>query len=383
MMSVGTILFLGFVLLNDLLVIKWMQYKIFNRSPALPSLNTSMDDDVRNEMERVSNKTRLEVQDSNLVLNGLTKFYGKFNAVNQVYVGVEKAECFGLLGINGSGKTSIFKMLTGDEIISAGNAWIHGLSVKTDVSNVYKQIGYCPQFDAVLPDLSGRETLKLICLLRGISRNEIDDVIKSFAKELHFTKYLDVKVNDFSGGNKRKLSTALSLIGDLSLVFLDECSSGIDPKAKRKLWNMITKTRIAGKSVILTSHSMQECEQLCTKLAIMVDGEFKCLGSIQHIKNKFSKGFVLKIMMSHRDDESHFHEIQTKIQSTFPNAELKERFMGLLTFHINTSDLKWSQVFAELSTMRDSLGISDYTMSQSSLESVFLFVSKQGKRKVD
>lgn len=128
---------------------------------------------------------------------------------------------------------------------------------------------------------------------------------------------------------------------------------------------------------------MQECESLCTRLAIMVDGEFRCLGSIQHLKNKFSKGFILKIMMSQRDDEDHFNAIQARVVLSFPMAQLKETFMGLLTFHIDIPELKWSSVFAELAQMKTEMGINDYTMTQSSLESVFLFFSKQGKRKSD
>jgi ATP-binding cassette subfamily A (ABC1) protein 3 len=190
-------------------------------------------------------------------------------------------------------------------------------------------------------------------------------------------------VENFSGGNKRKLSTALALIGNLSLIFLDECSSGMDPKAKRQLWSIITKTRNAGKAVILTSHSMQECEALCTKLAIMVDGTFSCLGSIQHLKNKFSKGFVLTIKMAKRDDQDHLNLVLNKVKEAFPFSELKEVLLDLLTFHINTTELKWSKVFEELAKIKQEVGISDYTMTQSSLESVFLFFSKQGKRVVE
>lgn len=273
--------------------------------------------------------------------------------------------------------------MTSDETISYGDGFIHGFNLKSEVPKIYQKIGYCPQFDALLPDLSGRETLKIFCLLRGIPNQEIDGVISTFSTELGFQKHLDKKVENFSGGNKRKLSTALALIGNLSLIFLDECSSGMDPKAKRQLWSIITKTRNAGRAVILTSHSMQECEALCTKLAIMVDGSFSCLGSIQHLKNKFSKGFVLNIKMAKRDDEEHLNLVLNKVKEAFPTAELKEVLLDLLTFHINTTELKWSKVFEELAKIKQEVGISDYTLTQSSLESVFLFFSKQGKRVIE
>lgn len=120
-----------------------------------------------------------------------------------------RGECFGLLGVNGAGKTSTFKMLTGDENISSGEAWVDGISVKTDMNKVHKRIGYCPQFDALLDDLTGRETLRIFALLRGVPSLDIKKISEQLAEEFNFTKHLDKRIKAYSGGNKRKLSTAL------------------------------------------------------------------------------------------------------------------------------------------------------------------------------
>lgn len=181
-------------------------------------------------------------------------------------------------------------MLTGDEKISYGEAWVRGISLKTNMKRVHQEIGYCPQFDALIDDLTGRETLRMFCLLRGVPGMYITSISLKLANELNFMQHLDKKVKEYSGGNKRKLSTAVSLIGNPVVVYLDEPTTGMDPGAKRQLWNMVCKIRNSGKSIILTSHSMEECEALCTRLAIMVNGEFKCIGSSQYLKNKFSKG---------------------------------------------------------------------------------------------
>lgn len=182
--------------------------------------------DVKTEINRIQNMTEDEIVDGNLILKGLTKYYGNRLAVNQLHLGVGAAECFGLLGINGAGKTTTFKMMTGDEIISSGDAFISGYSMKNQMHKVHQLIGYCPQFDALLMDLTGRETLRIFSLLRGIPRDEITDINNKLARELGFEKHLDKKVDAFSGGNKRKLSTALALIGDPSLIFLDEPTTG-------------------------------------------------------------------------------------------------------------------------------------------------------------
>jgi ATP-binding cassette, subfamily A (ABC1), member 3 len=114
-----------------------------------------------------------------------------------------------MLGVNGAGKTSTFKMLTGDETISSGEAWVEGISIKTKMNQVHQRIGYCPQFDALFDDLTGRETLKIFALLRGVAQKRIDKVSEQLAEDLNFTKHLDKKTKAYSGGNKRKLSTAL------------------------------------------------------------------------------------------------------------------------------------------------------------------------------
>ena len=172
------------------------------------------------------------------------------------------------------------------------------------------------------------------------------------------------------------------------MIFLDEPTTGIDPYSKRQLWTIINKTRNSGKTVILTTHLMDECEALCTRIAIMVAGEFKCLGSVQHLKNKyktffndsmnfylnnsrFSKGFILTIKMS-QENEAQVYEMQNRVHYLFPSVVLKEKYIDLFTFHINSASLKWSEVFAQVLLLKNEIPISDYSITQMSLEQVFL-----------
>lgn len=157
-------------------------------------------------------------------------------------------------------------MLTGDKRISKGDAWIHGFSLKTNQREARQLIGYCPQFDALIDDLTGRETLKFFALARGVPPNRIDDITRKLSSDFNFEKHLDKQVKAYSGGNKRKLSTAVALLGNPAIVFLDEPTTGMDPGAKRKLWDVLCHVRDSGKTIVLTSHSMEECEALCTRL---------------------------------------------------------------------------------------------------------------------
>lgn len=374
-MKLSGLLFLSICLMIDFRVFESFKYKFTSQSPPLLTRNDYIDDDVQAEIDRVKNLTTSQIADSNLVLKGLTKYYSKFLAVNQIYLDVDSSECFGLIGINGAGKTSTFKMMIGDEFISHGDVWMRGLSIKNHGDKLPKS--YCPQFDALLMDLTGRELLKIFSLIRGIPRGEIANQIEKLSMELDFHKHLDKKAKVYSGGNKRKLSAAISLLGDPNLIFLDEPSTGMDPKAKRKLWDAVNKARNAGKSVILTSHSMDECEALCTRLAIMVDGEFKCLGSVQHLKNKFAKGFILTIKMKQENDVD-LSVVKQQVELSFPSATVKEEHSKLLTFHIIDVNFKWSHAFGVMIRMKEDIeGMSDFILSQMSLEQVFLFFSKR------
>lgn len=207
-MLASGVLFMSLCLLKDYLVIDRLFYKIFRRRQNKSGLS-NMDDDVKIEADRVKSMTRSQLRDGNLVLKGLSKRYKEVLAVNQLHLGVNNAECFGLLGINGAGKTSTFKMMTGDELISSGDVWIRGKSMKNEMIGAQRTISYCPQFDALMFEISGRESLKIFSLIRGIPINEIEDINVKLATELGFHMHLDKQVEAYSGGNKRKLSTSL------------------------------------------------------------------------------------------------------------------------------------------------------------------------------
>ncbi|XP_023714575.1 ATP-binding cassette sub-family A member 3 isoform X4 [Cryptotermes secundus] len=356
-----------------------------------------LDSDVSAEkLKLLTTETSLLLNEYELVLKNVTKYYGKFLAVNKLCLGVKKGECFGLLGVNGAGKTTTFKMMTGDEKISAGEGYVSHLSLKSNMKEVHQLIGYCPQFDALLEDLTGYETLTMFSLLRGLPSAKIHYVINYLADELLFKKHLNKKVKEYSGGNKRKLSTAIALIGDPPVIYLDEPTTGMDPAAKRHLWNVICKIRDSGRCIILTSHSMEECEALCTRLAIMVNGCFKCLGSTQHLKNKFAKGYTLIVktkktpnllangsttsnysVPSKGIDSYDLQPVRQFVAESFPGAMQMEEYQGLLTYCITNPTLTWARMFGMMEKAKHQLNIEDYSLGQTSLEQVFLTFTKK------
>ncbi|XP_005105583.1 ATP-binding cassette sub-family A member 3 [Aplysia californica] len=341
------------------------------------------DEDVARERGRIDNMDRQAiVRSEKLVLNNLTKYYGQFRAVDHLSVGIPPGECFGLLGINGAGKTSTFMMLTGDSSISSGQAYLDSYNLKTETEMARKRLGYCPQFDALIDQLTGRETLTLFARLRGVVEKEIPEAVENMMAALTLTQYADKQCQTYSGGNKRKLSTAIALIGDPDVVFLDEPTTGMDPMARRMLWEVLSMVRDSGRTLVLTSHSMEECEALCTRLAIMVNGQFKCLGSIQHLKNKFGEGytFTAKVAIPEEHDGAaglpNLGPLREFMEQTFPHSTLTDVHENMVNYHIRDTSLSWAQVFGEMERAKEKLGIEDYLVSQTSLEQVFIYFAR-------
>lgn len=161
-----------------------------------------------------------------VVLKDTTKYYKSIVAVNQLCLGLKKFECFGLVGTPGSGKSTALKLLTGQIKLSYGDGWIAGYNLKQEMNKIHRCIGYCPQNDALLGELTGRETLIIFCLIRGIPISDCGVTSTKLAKELTFYKSMNQLVCYYNGGCKRKLSAAVALIGEPKVILLDEPTAG-------------------------------------------------------------------------------------------------------------------------------------------------------------
>ena len=307
-------------------------------------------------------------------------------------MGIPNGECFGLLGHNGAGKTTTFKMLTGDCYPSGGEAFLNGSSVVTELLSARRSIGYCPQENAFIEMMTGRETIELYASVRGIAEEDIASETDRLINALGLAEYQHMQCDKYSGGNKRKLATAISLVGDPDILFLDEPTTGMDPKSRRVLWNALLCAMHEGRCIVLTSHSMEECEALCTRLAIMVDGSFKCLGSPQHLKNRFGSGYVLVIKLKQPvttlstgvlgmdDAEEGLREcpvtdlepIIADVRRRIPSAQLLETHESMLRYSIPQESATLSFVFGQVEAIKAQFSVEDYSLSQTTLEQVFV-----------
>lgn len=353
-----------------------IQYRFFIKPrpvyAKLPPVNDE-DEDVNRERQRIISGGG---QSDILEIKELTKIYRmkRKPAVDRICVGIPPGECFGLLGVNGAGKSSTFKMLTGDTDVTGGEAFLKGNSILSNIQEVHQNMGYCPQFDAVNELLTGREHLEFFALLRGVPEKEVCKVGEWAIRKLGLVKYGEKYAGNYSGGNRRKLSTAIALIGGPPVVFLDEPTTGMDPKARRFLWNCALSVIKEGRSVVLTSHSMEECEALCTRMAIMVNGRFRCLGSVQHLKNRFGDGYTIVVRIAGANPD--LKPVEEFFGHAFPGSVLKEKHRNMLQYQLPSSLSSLARIFSILSQNKKRLHIEDYSVSQTTLDQVFVNFAK-------
>ena len=212
--------------------------------------------------------------------------------------------------------------------MTGGQVEISGELVGSRQSSVFSQLGYCPQTDTVWPRVRLQEHLQLFARIRGVAEAEIEGLVESYTRGLHIEDHAGKFVKDCSGGTKRKLSYGIAMVGKPRIVLLDEPSTGMDPQSKRFVWNTISSSFKEGRGAILTTHSMEEADAICSRIGILVNGELRCLGSSQHLKNQFGAGYLLEIKTQDWTD------LERKVEQLFPLAELVESFPGCRVWSI-------------------------------------------------
>lgn len=196
-----------------------------------------------------------------LVVHNLLRRFKKgpinFVAVNNLSFSVRRQECFGLLGLNGAGKSTTFKILTGELDATSGSAFINGCDIKQQQFAARQNLSFCPQFDYLPEYLTVQETFQLFAGLRAIEKTASKKCLTELLTVFKLNEFSDKFVQKLSGGNKRKVSAAISFIGRPSVVILDEPTTGMDPAARRYLWTVIKQARDAGMTIVLTTHRFE------------------------------------------------------------------------------------------------------------------------------
>ena len=303
---------------------------------------------------------------------------GSVQAVRETSLGVAKDSVLGLLGPNGAGKTTMMSMMSGIESIDSGSAWINDASVNDELAEARKLLGLCPQFDALMGNLTAREHLKIFAAIRGVPPQLATTLIERTIKDMDLTLKADERTSGYSGGNKRKLSVALSMIANPTVNFLDEPSTGMDPETRRFMWDYIASVR-DGRALILTTHSMEEADALCSSIGIMIRGQLRALGTSQELKSAHGDGYQVMIRLGGgtADPEGPFTKIDALISSLSTGVKMEASATMVKRYEVPASDTTLADIFELVNANLESHGIVDFSVSQTTLEDVFLKFARQ------
>ncbi|AYY66229.1 MULTISPECIES: ABC transporter ATP-binding protein [Staphylococcus] len=234
------------------------------------------------------------MSDKVLELKNATKYYGDKKVLNDINIELSSGKILGLIGPSGSGKTTTIKCLMGMESLNEGYAKIFD----TDMPNrkLLNDIGYMGQSDALYESLSARENLVFFGNLMGLKGKELKQAIKDNMKLVNLDNELDKTVSNFSGGMKRRLSLAITLLSNPNLIILDEPTVGIDPSLRKEIWKQLRELTSEDKSVIVTTHVMDEAER-CDYVGLIVNGKLFTIGTPHELKEKFKVDSIEEVFI--------------------------------------------------------------------------------------
>ena len=259
--------------------------------------------------ERSASVAAVTDDDVLLRARGLTKTFGDFTAVDGIDVDVRRGEAFGFLGPNGAGKSSTMRMIGCVSPVSGGELRILGLDPASDGPAIRARLGVCPQKDILDEDLSVEDNLHVYGRFFGLSRAEVRERTVALLEFAQLTERRHDRVEPLSGGMKRRLTIARSLMNDPEVLLLDEPTTGLDPQARHVLWDRLFRLKREGVTLIITTHYMDEAEQLCDRLVVMDKGRIVAEGSPRGLIEEHSTREVIELRFDPDTQEGHLETL--------------------------------------------------------------------------
>lgn len=373
------------------------------KRPSIPAVDDEDDDDAAKEKMGTSADTSLagligvDVDDEKkraadivtkmssepfdgVVLYGVGKTYGgatPVRAVRSLSMAAKRGEVLTILGHNGAGKTTFVRCLVGELTPTAGDAYVNGYSVITDLDAVHEHMGFAAQQDILWPDLNVQEHLFFFGRIKGLFKQRLKDAVNTSLDNVQLDYARKRRVKALSGGMRRRLSVSIAMMGDSSFVVLDEPSTGLDLLSRERLWHAINAMR-AEKSIILTTHSLEEAETLSDRVAIMSQGTLKCIGTSEELKLRLGDGHRLSVSLP----ESMFSQLLDELTGVAPGTII-DTVVGNNVELVLPKNASIPAVLTKIAERKRELRISDWAIQQSSLEDVFVKVTRAAQQSME
>lgn len=304
-------------------------------------------------------------------IRGLRKSFGDFTAVDGIDLDIRPGEVFGLLGPNGAGKTTTINMLSTLLRIGGGEAEIFGVDVARHPHQVRQLIGVTGQYASVDEKLTGRENLRLIARLQGLSRGAAQSIAAELLDEFGLEKAADKPLSTFSGGMRRRLDLAVSLISRPPLIFLDEPTTGLDPRTRNQMWETIRSLVASGITVLLTTQYLEEADQLADRIAVIDHGRIVAQGTPDELKASIG-GSSLHVGLDAQSSAEEVERALSVIAGTVGSAAVHSSDSTEITVSLQQA----GDAASVLVALRDaSIDVASIKVAEPSLDDVFLTIT--------
>ncbi|OTA92864.1 hypothetical protein M434DRAFT_396142 [Hypoxylon sp. CO27-5] len=385
---IQSILLFGFLLWHDSGSGSSLLSRFTKKSVPTSNDPAASDEEVANELVRVTSTAQ---ESDGLRVLHLTKSFGKNTAVDNVTFGVQHSEVFALLGPNGAGKSTTISLIRGDIQPSrnGGDVFVEHTSVSRRRAEARAHLGVCPQFDAI-DSMTVLEHLRFYARIRGIP--DIEHNVRAVLRAVGLEAFSTRMAHALSGGNKRKLSLGIALMGNPSVVLLDEPSSGLDAAAKRIMWRTLHSI-VPGRSILLTTHSMEEADALANRAGILAK-RMLAMGTTENLRQRFGDALHVHLVSKTAPHSSaeEMDRIRAWILDTWPDAAVEQKtYHGQMRFSVpagavgsqsqsqshETSGSAVGQLIVILEEHKEELGIEHYSCTPTTLDQVFLTIVGQ------
>ena len=308
-----------------------------------------------------------------LKIKNLEKSYGKFKALDDLNLEIEKGEIFGFIGPNGAGKSTTMKIVTGLLSPDRGEVYVNGIDAIKDNKKIKDEIGYMPDFFGVYDNLKTWEYLEFFASIYGITGDTLKKLSKELLELVNLTDKYDSYVDGLSRGMKQRLCLARCLIHNPKLLILDEPASGMDPKARFEMKNILKNLKCMGKTLLVSSHILSELGEICTDIGIIEKGHMVCQGKVDEIMNRVSGNYPIIINVLKEPEKV------VKILKENPKVERVYYEENKVIAYFNGSDEESVELLKNL--VVNNVPVISFNKQQHSLEEVFMKITNEQEEK--
>ncbi len=311
------------------------------------------------------------MQDNIITVRNVKKHFGAVHALDGISLDVERGTILGLLGPNGAGKTTLVRTLTTLLTPDSGEIMIHGIDLNKNPDLIRNYIGLAGQYAAVDENLTGRENIELVGKLYHLTNTEIKERSQKLLEQFSLTDAADRVAKTYSGGMRRRLDLAASLIGQPEIVFLDEPTTGLDPRSRAELWEVIENLVKDGMTILLTTQYLEEADYLANRIVVIDKGQVIAEGTASELKAQIGTG-VLEIHLTKKS-------VEAKVLELLANLAESKPVIDEVSGHITIANAGGSQTLIEAVRILDGAGIelSDIELRKPTLDEVFLTLTSK------